>query len=96
MARERTEVEALRSAFQDQFRVFWFQSIDEGCAGYELYPADPKDNTCVCRITYWDAVGQYFIELPAPEISSFHLLRILKITAERVGTSIFAYSIVER
>jgi hypothetical protein len=96
MVRDRTEMEALRGAFQDHFRVFWFRSTDEGCAGCELYPADPKEDTCACRVTYWDAVGQYFIELPAPEISAFHLLRILKITADRVGVPIFEYSIVGR
>jgi hypothetical protein len=96
MARDRIEVETLRIAFQDHFRIFWFSSSDEGCAGYELYPSDPREEVCVCRITYWDAVGQYFIETSIPEISAFHLLRILKFTAERVGVPIFHYSIVER
>jgi hypothetical protein len=96
MSRERREVETFRSAFQDRFRVFWFTSIDEGCAGYELCPTDSREDTWACRITYWDAVGQYFIEMAAPEISAFHLLRLLKITAERVGVPIFEYSIVEQ
>jgi hypothetical protein len=85
MVMRRTEVTTFRGKFANRYKVFWLESSDEGCAGYELCFDEDGVEICVCRVVFWDAVGQYFLELPNGEMRMSYVLQLLKETIERVN-----------
>ena len=92
---EKIEVLSLRDTFFGRYRVFWVESRDKGCAGFELYENADVVGLCVCSVIYWDAVGQYFVHLPGRDIRAADLLRLLAETVQRVGVP-FDYGMLER
>lgn len=85
MVNTRFEARELEKQFADRYRVRWVESQAEGCAGYELWFDQDGKELCACRIIYWDAVGQYFVELPNGEVRASYVLRLLKEVAKRVN-----------
>jgi hypothetical protein len=83
--RDRVEITDAEALFGQGLRAFWFTSADEGCAGCEVFQRGDESAGPVCRVTFWDAVGQYFVELPKGELKAETLLRIVTKTVERVG-----------
>jgi hypothetical protein len=59
-------------------------ATDEGWAGYELCINHGKVEECACRIIFWDAVGQYFLEMPNGELKVEYVLKLLAETVKAV------------
>jgi hypothetical protein len=89
MDHSRERVSSLHEVFRNEYEVFWVESADEGWAGYELHQRRVEPSTCVCRVIYWDAVGQYFVELPNGELKAEYVLKLLVETSKRTNVSVF-------
>jgi hypothetical protein len=89
MVGNRELVADLQITFRNEYQAFWTSSNEEGWAGYELCLNRGEMNECVCRIIYWDAVGQYFLELPKGELKIEYVLKLLAETVKRVKAPVF-------
>ncbi len=83
--RDRIEIANAEALFGHGYRAVWVTSEDEGCAGCEVFDKEGGTVPPVCSVMFWDAVGQYFVELPNGELRVVSMLRILAYTSERVG-----------
>lgn len=45
-----------------------FDNPDLGSAGVRLLATSQGSTTCVAKITFWDASGQFFLEMGGPEV----------------------------
>lgn len=45
-----------------------FQDDEAGCIGMDLLKEESGSLVLVCKITFWDAVGQFVVDLRADEI----------------------------
>lgn len=90
----KVEILPLRDKFHGRYRVFWVESSDKGCAGYELYENSDTAGLCVCSVMFCDAVGQYFVHLPGGDIRAADLMKLIFETVKRVGVP-FDYAILE-
>jgi hypothetical protein len=45
-----------------------FDDPDSGSAGVRLLATKQAITTCVAKITFWDASGQFFLEMTGPEV----------------------------
>jgi hypothetical protein len=86
MVASREEVVSLREIFPENYRAFWLRSTDEGWAGFELCINKDQIDVCVCRVIFWDAVGQYFVELPNGELKAEYIIILLIEAAKKVKT----------
>jgi hypothetical protein len=83
--RERVEIADAEALFGHGYRAFWFISADEGSAGCEVFIGEGESVTPDCTVIFWDAVGQYFVELPNGELRAQTMLRVLTYTVGRLG-----------
>jgi len=55
------------------YRTEAFDDTSAGCAGLHLFATANDETVQVGKIVFWDAAGQFFIELNAAELS-LHLV----------------------
>ncbi len=53
---------------QYRFTTEFFEDMKDGCAGLKLYRAKDGAVEHVATVTYWDAIGQFFIETHQTDI----------------------------
>ena len=45
-----------------------FQNNEDGCIGMDLLKDENGSLVLICKITFWDAVGQFVVDVQAEEI----------------------------
>ena len=63
-----------------------FDDFDAGCAGLELIRTSKDQTARVGKITFWDASGQFFIELTGSELPLDILEKFISETREVILT----------
>jgi hypothetical protein len=50
------------------YRTERYEDRKAGCVGFNLFATAKGQTTAVATITFWDAVGQFYLKLNGPEI----------------------------
>lgn len=66
------------------YKSTYVSDDQDGFAGLELHRLSGDQSTCMARVIFWDAMGQYFVETCGTEITLELLERLIAETKAAV------------